>query len=178
MSSSSERQLEGRIALITGCSGGIGKASAITLARRGCSIAVHYSQSADRAHALAEELQKSFQVRAAAFGADLSNYDNVRGLHSEVVQKLGHPDILFNNAGDTVKVIGRMGNIEDISVDLFEKTWKLNTGSQFLLTQLCLKHMVEQKYGRIVFNSSVAAGKFNRSHLVDYVLISQELMYL
>jgi 3-oxoacyl-[acyl-carrier protein] reductase len=124
----------------------------VALARRGCSIAVHYNSSADKAHALVEELQKSFRIRAVAFGADLSNYDNVRKLHAEVVEKLGHPDILFNNAGDTVKVIGRMGNIDDISVDLFEKTWKLNTGSQFLVSHF----YATTYYPRMMFDVNMA----------------------
>ncbi|THU98559.1 NAD-binding protein [Dendrothele bispora CBS 962.96] len=154
----SQKPLEGQLALITGCTGGIGRATAITLARQGCSIAVHYNAAADKARVLVQELTSSFGVRAIAFGADLSDYDNVRNLHAQVVEKLGHPDILFNNAGDTVKVIGKMGDIQDISVEMFEHTWKLNAGSSFLLTQLCLKYMIDQKYGRIIFNSSVAAG--------------------
>ncbi|KAK7460566.1 hypothetical protein VKT23_009287 [Stygiomarasmius scandens] len=125
-------KLEGKLALITGCTGGIGRATAITLARQGCSIAVHYNSAAEKARVLVEELQNSFHVRAVAFGADLSSYDNVRSLHAEVVEKLGHPDILFNNAGDTVKVIGKMGDIQEISVEMFENTWRLNAGSSFL----------------------------------------------
>lgn len=55
-------------------------------------------------------------------------------------------------------MIGPLGDIESITVDEFEEIWRLNTGSSFLLTQLCLPNMVASKYGRIVFNSSVAAG--------------------
>jgi len=97
-------------------------------------------------------------VRAVTFQADLSDYDSVRRLHAQVVETMGHPDILFNNAGATIKTIGRMGSIQDVSVEEFETTWRLNTGSSYLLTQLCLPHMIDQKYGRVVFNSSVAAG--------------------
>ncbi|KAJ3772600.1 NAD-binding protein [Lentinula raphanica] len=151
--------LKGRIALITGCSGGIGAATALALARQGCSIAVHYNAAEEKAQALAHTLQTiSPDVHAVVFQADLSDYDSVRQLHSQVVEKMGHPDILFNNAGATIKAIGRMGNIQDVSIEDFEKTWKLNTGSSYLLTQLCIPHMVQQQYGRIVFNSSVAAG--------------------
>jgi len=151
--------LKGKLALITGCSGGIGAATAVVLARQGCSIAVHYNSAAEKALALTKTLRDiSPDVRAFKFQANLSDYDAVRQLHSEVVEKMGHPDILFNNAGATVKAIGRMGNIQDVSVEDFEQTWKVNTGSSYLLTQLCLPHMLEQKYGRVVFNSSVAAG--------------------
>jgi 3-oxoacyl-[acyl-carrier protein] reductase len=150
--------LQGKLALITGCSGGIGRATALALARRGCSIAVHYHSAKAKAEVLVFELINIPGVRAVVFQADLSSYDNVRKLHAEVVQQMGHPDVLFNNSGITNSVIGPNGNIEDVSVEEFEQTWKVNTGSSYLLTQLCLPRMVENKYGRVVFNSSVAAG--------------------
>ncbi|KAJ7280248.1 NAD-binding protein [Mycena rebaudengoi] len=150
--------LRGKLALITGASGGIGQATALALAIRGCSIAVHYNSAADSANDLVAELTKFPGIRAHAFQADLSDYDNVRTLHADVVAKLGNPDILFNNAGITGTVVGRRGNIEDVTLEDFENTWKVNTGSSFLLTQLCVPHMVAQKFGRVVFCSSVAAG--------------------
>ncbi|KAF5378922.1 hypothetical protein D9757_008727 [Collybiopsis confluens] len=131
-------------------SGGIGAATALALARQGCSIAVHYNSSKAQAESLTKTLPESSPdsntpIRAIAFQADLSSYLDVRRLHEEVVQKMGHPDILFNNAGALVKTIGRMGDIGEVSIDEFEQTWRLNTGSSYLL---CLPHMVEQQYGR------------------------------
>lgn len=133
-------------------SGGIGKATALTLANLGCNIAVHYHSALDAAEALVVELT-SYGVKAAAFQADLSEYDAVRRLHAEVTTKLGHPDILFNNSGITGTRIGPSGNIQDISPEEFEKTWRTNTGTHYLLTQLCLPYMEAQKYGRIIFCS-------------------------
>ncbi|KAJ7117931.1 NAD-binding protein [Mycena crocata] len=150
--------LQGKLALITGCSGGIGQATALALAIRGCSIAVHYHSAPDVADDLVAEIAKLQGVRARAFQADLADYDSVRTLHAAVVETLGHPDILFNNAGTTGTVIGKRGDIESVTLDDFELTWKINTGSSFLLTQLCVPHMVAQKYGRVVFCYSVAAG--------------------
>lgn len=149
--------LAGRMALITGCTGGIGKATAKALARQGCSIAVHFHSAERTASSLVSEIS-AFGVKAAAFQANLSDYDGVRKLYNEVVSEFGHPDILFNNSGVKGSVIGTEGNIQDVSVDMFEQTWKTNTGTHFLLTQLCLPHMESQKYGRIIFCSSVAAG--------------------
>ncbi|KAJ3488822.1 hypothetical protein NLJ89_g11581 [Agrocybe chaxingu] len=83
---------------------------------------------------------------------------DVRRLHREVVQAMGHPDILFNNAGKMGSVTGPTGDIENVDVEEFEAIWKVNAGSSFLLTQLCIPHMVEEQFGRIVFCSSVAAG--------------------
>jgi NAD(P)-dependent dehydrogenase (short-subunit alcohol dehydrogenase family) len=72
-------------------------------------------------------------IRAHAFQADLGDYDSVRALHAAVVDTLGNPDILFNNAGTTGTVVGRRGDIENVTLEDFEQTWKINTGSSFLV---------------------------------------------
>ncbi|KDQ57893.1 hypothetical protein JAAARDRAFT_250632 [Jaapia argillacea MUCL 33604] len=149
--------LRGKLALITGCTGGIGKATAITFAKQGLNIAVHYNSASSAAEELVHDLT-SLGVKAAAFQADMGSYDAVRRMHQEVVAKLGNPDVLFNNAGMAGKFIGKTGEIQDVDMEMFEKTWKVNCGSSYLLTQLCLPYMESQKFGRIVFCSSVAAG--------------------
>ena len=113
-------------------SGGIGQASARALARLGCTIAVHHSSSSSKpkADALVTELTDS-GVQAKAFEADLSTYDATDALYKQVISDLGHPDILFSNHGATGKVIGPNGNIEDISVEMFEDIWRLNAGTHF-----------------------------------------------
>lgn len=57
-------------------------------------------------------------------------------LHAAVVAEMGHPDILFNNSGVTNKVIGPQGNIQDISAEEFENTWRTNTGTSYLVSQI------------------------------------------
>lgn len=117
--------------------GGIGKATAKTLSAHGCSIAVHYHANETAAKDLVNALNSSGgSGKAAAFQADLSNYDMVKRLHKEVVDKMGHPDILFNNAGITNKVIGPSGDIGDVSVEDFEATWRTNTGSSYLVNSI------------------------------------------
>ena len=117
-------------------SGGIGWASALSLARLGCSIAVHYNSAEEKAAELVSQLHALPGVKAAAFQGDLSDYDNVRKLHREVVATLGHPDILFNNSGSTGRIIGPQGDIESISIQEFEDIWRLNTGSSFLVCDI------------------------------------------
>lgn len=146
--------LSSHLALITGATGGIGKATCLTLARMGCSIAVHYNSAADTAEALVSTL-KSMGVRAAAFRADLSSYEQTRELHAAVVRELGHPTILFNNAGLTMGK-SHVKDIADITIEEFEQTWRANCGTAFLLTQLCMPALVEKGWGRVVFCSSVA----------------------
>ncbi|OAL36661.1 hypothetical protein AYO20_03993 [Fonsecaea nubica] len=146
--------LSSHLALVTGATGGIGKATCLALAHLNCSIAVHYHSASDTAETLVAQL-KSMNVRASAFRADLSSYDETRSLHTDVVREMGHPTILFNNAGLTMGV-SRVKDISEVSVEDFEKTWRANCGTAFLLTQLCIPKMVDAGWGRIIFCSSVA----------------------
>ena len=116
--------LRGRLALVTGATGGIGSATCRALALLGC------------------------------FQADLSDYGNVRLLHKQVTEKMGSPNILFNNAGITLK--HGVKDIAEVSIEMFENTWRANCGSAFLLTQLCLPDMENAGWGRVIFCSSVA----------------------
>ncbi len=100
--------------------------------------------------------KKDSDTRVSFFQADLGDYDSVRHLHQEVVQSLGNPDILFVNAGANGGHTS-VQNLKDVPIDAFEQTWRINTGSGILLTQLCLPHMESQSWGRIIFDSSVAA---------------------
>ena len=146
--------LTDHLALITGATGGIGHATALALGAMRCDIAVHYNANAQKAQQLVALLEE-MGIRSKHFQADLSSYDDTRRLHKEVVESLGHPSILFNNAGLT---LGKSGikDIGDISIEDFEKTWKANCATSFLLTQLCMPSMVEKQFGRIIFCSSVA----------------------
>ncbi|KAK7511840.1 3-oxoacyl-reductase [Phyllosticta citriasiana] len=150
-----QTDLSQHVALVTGASGGIGKATCLKLAEMGCNIAVHYNANVEAAEALVESLQQ-LGVRAKAFQADLNDYDEVRRLHQSVVSKFGHPLILFNNAGTTLSQHG-LKSASDVSIEDFEKTRRSNCGSAFLLTQLCLEEMQNRGWGRVIFCSSVAA---------------------
>lgn len=146
--------LSGHLALVTGATGGIGSATILALASLGCNIAVHYNANADKASSVVSQLREK-GVQAQAFQANLSSYDETRRLHEEVVNAMGHPTILYNNAGLTAGKSG-VKDISEISIDDFEYTWRANCGTQYLLTQLCIPAMVQEEFGRIVFCSSVA----------------------
>jgi len=148
--------LKGKLALITGATGGIGQATARLFASRGVHLALHYFTQHDGAMALVEELRTT-GVRVAAFQADLAEFDAVRAMHAKVVEELGHPDILYSNAAMTGSALGIKAKIENASIEEFERCWRANTGGAFLLTQLCVPHMEKQGYGRIVFCSSIAS---------------------
>ena len=145
----------GQLALVTGATGGIGRASCLALASLGCNVAIHFHQNSIAAGKLVQDV-RDVGVQAQSFQADLSSYEETRQLHREVVSNLGHPSILFNNAGLTMGKSG-VKDISEISVEEFEQTWRSNCGTQFLLTQLCMPAMTEACHGRVVFCSSVAA---------------------
>jgi 3-oxoacyl-[acyl-carrier protein] reductase len=155
-------QPQKRLVLITGATGGIGKATAITFAKTGLyDLALHYnSASLEIRDQLARDIQSaSFEgskTEISFFQADLDRYEHVRKLHGDVVQTMGEVDVLFNNAG-TVAGQTSVKSLADVPIDIFEASWRTNTGSPILLTQLCLPHMESHGWGRVIFNSSVAA---------------------
>lgn len=93
---------------------------------------MHHSSaaSAPTAHALVSELTH-LGVRAAAFAADLSTYAAAKALHAAVVAALGPPDVFFGNHGAAFATIGPRGDVGDVSPEMFEQTWRLNTGTNF-----------------------------------------------
>jgi 3-oxoacyl-[acyl-carrier protein] reductase len=96
-------------------------------------LALHYFSQHDGATALVEELRAS-GVRAAAFQADLADFDAVRTLHARVVEELGHPDIFYSNAAMAGTMLGIKAKIEDASLEEFERCWRANAGGAFLVS--------------------------------------------
>ncbi|MFD2467629.1 SDR family NAD(P)-dependent oxidoreductase [Amycolatopsis silviterrae] len=94
-------KLDGKVAIVTGGSRGIGAASALALADEGADVAISYSSSADQAKAVVAEIEAK-GVRAAAFRADQSDAAQAAGLIHRVAEEFGRLDILVNNAGVTV----------------------------------------------------------------------------
>ncbi|KAF2770719.1 NAD(P)-binding protein [Teratosphaeria nubilosa] len=137
-----------RTILITGATGGIGRATAIAFAKTGeYNLALHYNSASNEVISnLGQELlaaapsPSSCSTQVQFFRANLGDFDQVRALHKDVLSKFSKIDILFNNAGTTGGVSG-VQNLSDTPISLFESTWRINTGSGILLTQLCLPAM-------------------------------------
>lgn len=148
-----------KVILITGATGGIGHATAIAFAKTGeYNLALHYHQASTeiRDALLADIKAADSNVQADFFQADMGNFDSVRALHEDVTDRFHKIDVLFANAGSTLGYQG-VQSLSDVPIDVFEKTWRVNTGSAILLTQLCLPEMEAQGWGRIILDSSVAA---------------------
>jgi 3-oxoacyl-[acyl-carrier protein] reductase len=146
-----EISLAGRVALVTGGSGGIGRAIALALASAGASVAIGYGTNDAPAQELAGQITAAGGL-AAAFSADLAYAAEVIRLAEEAEETFGQIDVLVNNAGT-----GQIQALEAISIEDFDDTLAVNLRAPFLLTQRLLPAMVRRGFGRVLFMSSVAA---------------------
>lgn len=143
--------LDGKIALVTGASRGLGRAIAIALAEAGADIAVNYQFAAEPAKEV-EQFIRRLGRRALLVQADVSDAKEVSRMMDAVERSLGAPLILVNNAG-----IARVQPLEEITERDWDEILKVNLKSVFLVTQRVLPAMRAAKFGRIINLSSVAA---------------------
>lgn len=142
--------LAGKIALVTGSSQGIGRTTALRLAREGADIVINYRSNANAAEetkAAIEELGR----QCVAIKADVSLEEEVTHLFAEATRQLGPVAILVNNAGTT-----RDKLILQMSLEDFEHVINTNLRSAFLCTKASLRSMMRARWGRIVNITSVA----------------------
>lgn len=142
--------LAGRTALVTGASSGIGRASAVALAKAGANVIVHYNSQIKEAEAALDQV-RSAGSDGEMVQADLGTREGTDSLCRYV--SLQPIDILVNNAGSLVK----RTRVLDFTPELWEKVMMLNLTSVFFLSQAVLHGMVERKSGVIINMSSVAA---------------------
>lgn len=143
--------LQGKTALVTGASRGIGRATALALAKAGANVAINYLTNEDMAKEVFLKI-KEYGRRSIIVRADVSLSSDILQLISATEENLGTIDILVNNAG-----IGHPQKIEDITEQDWDETIISNLKSVFLVTQKVLPGMRSQKWGRIINMSSTAA---------------------
>jgi len=142
--------LNGKTALVTGASRGIGRASALALAKLGAQVLVHYGQAAKEAEAVVAEIRKS-GGRAEALAADLAAPDGAHKLARQVRAIVGDRlDILVANAG-----VAKAAVIEETSVEDFDNLFAVNVRAPFFLVQQLLPILHEGS--SVVLLSSLAA---------------------
>lgn len=142
--------LEGKVAIITGGSRGIGASVALSLAEVGAKVAINYVSSATAAEELVEKITK-MGGKAIAIGANVSKAEEAEGLVQQTLEKLARVDILVNNAGITRDNLLMRMKLED-----WQAVIDLNLTGVFLCTKAVSKIMLKQKSGRIINVSSVA----------------------
>ncbi|MEU1686181.1 3-oxoacyl-ACP reductase family protein [Micromonospora sp. NPDC005707] len=141
--------LDGKVALVTGGSRGIGAAVALRLAREGADVALTYERRADRAAELVEQI-KAVGGRALAVPADSADPAAVRAAVDRVAGEFGRLDVLVNNAG--VFLTGPLG---ELGTDEVERTIAVNVRAPFVFAQAAVPHLTDG--GRIVnIGSNVA----------------------
>ena len=144
----SEKKLDGRVALITGASKGLGKAMALALASAGAKLALA-SRNADQLNAVAKEAQAA-GGEAKVFVADVACEDQVARLEREVAAEYRGVQILINNAGINVRKA-----ITDFTLDEWNSVINTNLTSVFLLCRAFVPHMKGNGYGRILNMTSI-----------------------
>lgn len=147
-----DNDLMGRVAIVTGGSGGIGSAIAVRLAEAGNDVAVTYATNPDRAHRTVDAIEAHGR-RGLAIRADLTDPHAGVAAIDDAVRSLGAVTVLVANAA----IARQVSDVADVDIDLWRKTMDVNTVAPFLQCQRLLPDMVDAGFGRILFTSSVAA---------------------
>jgi 3-oxoacyl-[acyl-carrier protein] reductase len=140
--------LEGKIALVTGASQGIGRACALELAKAGATVALA-ARSADKLEAVAAEIVAA-GGQARTYALDVSNEESIRACAKDVLAGLGKVEILVNNAGITKDGLTLRMKLAD-----FDDVLRTNLTGAFLLTQAFISSMMKGRWGRVINITSV-----------------------
>jgi len=147
--------LNGKTAIVTGATRGIGKGVAVKLAEQGANVAFTYVSSSEKALGLENELQ-AFGVKAKAYKSDASLMKNAEELIKDVLENFESIDILVNNAGITKDNLLMRMSEED-----FDRVLEVNLKSIFNMTKAVQRTMLKQRSGSIVNMTSVVGVKGN-----------------
>lgn len=146
---SDEKFLQGRIALVTGGTSGIGRAIALSLAKRGANLAIG-SRSASQSSCQAEI--ESLGVKALVMDLDVASTESVQAFYEAVIKTFGQVDILVNAAGMT-----EIHPICDHPDELWHQIINVNLNGTYRTIKICLPGMIDRTWGRIINIASTAA---------------------
>lgn len=141
--------LQGKTAVVTGASRGIGKAIALELAKKGATVVINYNGSSDKAMEVKKEIEEC-GGSAEVYQCDVSQFDECEKFMKEVIEKYGKIDILVNNAGIT-----RDGLLMRMSEEDFDRVLNVNLKGAFNTIRFASRQMMKQRSGRIVNMASV-----------------------
>ena len=152
-------KLENKVALVTGSSRGIGRATALALAREGCNVVVNYIGSEEKAKEVAEEI-KNMGRESLVVKADVSKVSDLKQLVEKTMEKFGKIDILVNNAGILLRT-----KYEDFTEEDFDNTMNTNVKAIQFLSREVGNIMLKQKSGKIINLSSQAGFTGNKKYI-------------
>jgi len=146
-------KLDGKVAIVTGSSQGIGSGIALKFAEEGADVLVNYHQNAKMAAAVAEKIS-GLGCRALTFQADVSQKSNVDRMVDAALDNFGNIDVLVNNAGIFIG-----GGIADLSEDIWDRVMAVNLKSVFLCCQAVGSHMIANKVRGSIINVASISGR-------------------
>ncbi|MDH3943310.1 MAG: 3-oxoacyl-[acyl-carrier-protein] reductase [Anaerolineae bacterium] len=161
MSEKASGSLEGRVAVVTGGSRGIGRAIAIDLGKRGATVVVNYNSSSDAADEVVKEIEKNGS-KASARVADISDFQQAHDLIKGTVDDFGQIDILVNNAGITKDTLIMMMSEED-----WDNVQNTNLKGTFNCSKAAVRFMMRKRFGRIINITSVS-GQIGNAGQTNY----------
>ena len=141
--------MERRVVLITGGTGGIGKAIALELARNNYDLVINFHSAQDKANNLKQQIEQEYDVRCMIYQADVSNEEEVDQMITEIEKELGGVDILINNAG-----IDEPDLFANKDAQTFRKILDVNVIGAFNCAKRVYRHMAHNKFGKIINISS------------------------
>jgi 3-oxoacyl-[acyl-carrier protein] reductase len=143
-------QFDGKVAVITGASRGIGRAIALELGHRGADVLINFNRNEDAAQEVADSIL-STGSRAKIFSADVSKFEEAQKLIKFAIEEFKDLHILVNNAGTT-----RDGLIMTMSEDDWDFVLETNLKSTFNCSRAAVRYMLRRRYGRIINITSVS----------------------
>jgi len=153
--------LQGRVALVTGGSKGLGQAMAEGLASAGADLVI-VSRTPGEAEAAAKQIAQDHGCKVIGVAADVTQPADIEKVVQQTLADFGHIDILINNAGINIR-----GPIEDLTYEQFQQVQRVNVDAVWLCARAVVPHMKERKSGRII-NVSSTLGLVGLAHRTPY----------
>ena len=136
--------LKGKVAVISGAGRGLGRATAIAMAREGASVTI-FSRTEDELREVEESI-RSMNGRVAAMRGDAARGEDLHRVVAMALERFGRIDILMNNAG----VVGPIGHFEKVELSQWDETFRINLRSAFILSKRVIPHMRKVGGGKII----------------------------
>ncbi len=166
-----KEKLTGRVAIVTGASRGIGRATALELARQGADVMVHYHRRAAEAQAVAQKIREMGR-RSRVVQADLRYYEGCQHVVQATLEAFGRVDILVNNAG-----VSEHRDFFEITPEEWDNMIRANLSHVFFMSQLAARDMAQRGFGRIIHIGSLRA-RIGSAHGAHYAAAKSGILGL